>query len=756
MVPPAPGRCHGTDVRPLLASRRIGAEAHVEDRPTGMRGRRAVAVAGTATAVATIGLLHPVLDVLGRHPAFFVARTDPRRDVLVVALALGLVVPALLWAALLLTRHLPAVVTVAVAAPVSAIGLGSVGAALVPAAPLAGAGAGAVAGVAATVAVARTPATWSVARWGAAVPVVALVLFLVGPVSAVLWRSPAVVGPATPAARPVPVVVLVLDELPTASLLDGPVSIDAERFPNISAFAEDAVWYRNATTVTDRTSLAVPAILTGMRAAAHSVPVAADHPQSIFTLLAPSHDVHAVEPVTALCPDGICVEATRAGSTPGGAAALASDIGVVAAHVVLPDAWTAGLPAIDRAWGGFAEDGARPDAHDGPHTEDAFDLGERVMGSSLRDRREDLRGVVRPPGARPPAYVLHTMLPHVPYRYLPSGQEVLPAPLVGLTGSGIWTADAWPRDHAHRQHLLQAGTADRVVGEVLDDLRAAALYEDALIVVVADHGVAFRAGADRRRATARTLPDIAAVPLLVRYPDGPRGLVDERPVETIDILPTVADVVGAVPARPFHGTSLRAEPARPAVRTIDAFDDDLRYTAADADPWLVAERTRQRFGDGWPGLYASVPDGELVGRAVDDLDVGPSPVMLATVDHREQLRRATPTSSPVVGTVTGGLAFAEPPSAPVRVAVAFDGTVVAVGRTTTVEGDTAAYQALLDPRWYAGGVDRIEVYVVDGAGLRGPLLDPGDAAPTPWTRSDATAWAAAASDPMDEEAGCGP
>ncbi|MBW3621061.1 MAG: sulfatase-like hydrolase/transferase [Actinobacteria bacterium] len=695
-------------------------DAEEQGTAAGARGgRRAPAIAGLATAVTVGTLTHPVLELLGANAEFFVARAQPRRDAVLVAAVLAVLVPAAVWAVTFLVgRRSPGAAT-GVAALVGAAGAAATVARLAPAAPLPAALAGGAVGAVVVVLVARSPTSWPVARWGAAVPVASLLLFVaVLPVRTIVWPTAAAVDTSEAADRPVPVVVLIFDELPLASLLSGPETIDARRFPNVAALVAESVWYRNATTVTDRTSHAVPAILTGERPARDSLPVAAHHPRSLFSLLAPTHDVHAVEPATALCPPDVCGSGgTTSGSAPAGAAALWRDVRTVAGHVLLPEAWTAGLAPVDQAWGGFS--GAQPEAD--------FDLSERAMAASTGDRRNELRGVVRPAGERPPAYVLHTMLPHVPYRYLPSGQELLPAPLQGLTDEGMWVGDAWQRDHAQRLHLLQAGLADRILGEVLDDLRDAGLYEQAIIAVVSDHGVAFRGDTHRRRVERRTLPDIAAVPLIVRYPSGPRGVVDERPVETIDLVPTIAEALG-LELGPVAGTALTSRAPRPPERVIDAFDGPFSFLPHEADPWEVAEDRRTRMGPGWAGVYATVDGEELIGRPVAELSPGPSPVMLATVDHREALRRFHPRSDPIAGVLTGGLAFAEPPEAPVRVAVVFDGTVVAVGRSTVPEGDTAAYEALLDPRRYRDGVDRVDVYLVDDDGrLWGPLLDPGQA-----------------------------
>ena len=61
------------------------------------------------------------------------------------------------------------------------------------------------------------------------------------------------------------VVLVVMDEFPGDSLLDRHRRIDPVRYPNFAALASDATWFRNAYSVYDSTTKAVPLILDGMR-----------------------------------------------------------------------------------------------------------------------------------------------------------------------------------------------------------------------------------------------------------------------------------------------------------------------------------------------------------------------------------------------------------------------------------------------------------------------------------------------------------
>jgi arylsulfatase A-like enzyme len=85
---------------------------------------------------------------------------------------------------------------------------------------------------------------------------------------------------------------------------------------------------------------------------------------------------------------------------------------------------------------------------------------------------------------------------------------------------------------------------DHHLGRLLDGLRAADRYEDALIIVVADHGESF--GEHGFIEHGRWLyDDVLRVPLIVRYPDARGGgSVVSAAVSVVDLLPLVATEVG--------------------------------------------------------------------------------------------------------------------------------------------------------------------------------------------------------------------
>ena len=88
-----------------------------------------------------------------------------------------------------------------------------------------------------------------------------------------------------------------------------------------------------------------------------------------------------------------------------------------------------------------------------------------------------------PSVATPRLHYLHLLLPHRPWRALPSGLRYPEPPrTLGLATNGVSWGDeaAWTR-LALERHRLQLAWADRLLGEVLTTLRATGLYQRALV-----------------------------------------------------------------------------------------------------------------------------------------------------------------------------------------------------------------------------------------------------------------------------------
>jgi hypothetical protein len=403
-------------------------------------------------------------------------------------------------------------------------------------------------------------------------------------------------------------VLIAFDELPLNSLLDAHGRIDGKRYPNFARLASGSTWFAHTSTVAEGTTHAVPAILTGRFPRAGELPVYTDHRQNLFTLLGGATRLHVDDDETHLCPPKLCPGLE--GSFESRAETLAEDTGIVYLRKQLPDDLTDGIPSIANGWDDFLQDAS---SHHDP-------------GRIESDFVESLR-----PQALPSLWYLHVMLPHSPWRYLPSGQayDIRPAP--GWGPDEVWTTNQAAVDQYWQRHLLQLGYADRVLGRLLARLRTTGLYDRAVVVVTADHGVSFRAGEKRRPLSPVNLQDIAYVPLFVKLPGQKRGRVVDEPSRTIDILPTVA---GALRVRiPWHVDGHSLLRARPPERDVVLVKDAGRRFVVparelDARRERALRRQLRLFGSGRPpgSLFAVGPDRGLLrtrfqgGRRVTDLD----------------------------------------------------------------------------------------------------------------------------------------
>jgi arylsulfatase A-like enzyme len=105
--------------------------------------------------------------------------------------------------------------------------------------------------------------------------------------------------------------------------------------------------------------------------------------------------------------------------------------------------------------------------------------------------------------------------------------------------------------------LYAAGVryADDCLGALFDGLRERGRYDDALIVLVADHGEEFQEHG--RFLHTQLYEESLRVPLALRLPGGENGGASvPKPVALADVLPTVLDQLGIAPPAGAQGRSL--------------------------------------------------------------------------------------------------------------------------------------------------------------------------------------------------------
>jgi hypothetical protein len=461
------------------------------------------------------------------------------------------------------------------------------------------------------------------------------------------------------------VVLIVFDEFGGDILLSPNGKIDAGRYPHFAALARDGTWFRNAHTAYDSTTKAVPLILDGIAPHPGSSPIVRDHPRSIFTALGRrGYRIVSSEEATALCPRHYC------------------------------PAGRARRPAIL------------------PYLKGGRAARFKRFVRSIRATR------------RPSLWMKHALLPHGPWVYLPSGRlsrpqgpELLP----GMqTVPGFY--DTYLRHHNEQRQLLQLGFADRMLGRLIARLKSQGMYDDTLIVVTADHGFSWKVGVEtRRRVSLSNVDELGSVPLIVKRPGRRAGTVSRALARTLDITPTIADVLNVRLGYDADGRSAfsRAVRARRTVRIVKR--DFSSVVQLSARRWrarraaVVRRRLRELGSGDWASLFtASGPHRNLIGRRVDD--VRSAAGTRATLSLARSFARVS-RSSGVVPCQVAGRIRGSGSERERDIAVAVNGRIEAVGRSFHLRGEEVeSYSVMVPEESLREGRNRVEVLEVSDDG----------------------------------------
>ena len=669
-----------------------------------MRGAQLLAVSGFALA-------QPLFDILGKNAEFFAVRGSTPSDIvlfaLVVTFAPALALLAIEVAVELVTRRDAVILHYVFLAGLGAVfGVQALKRSGVDGTTALTVGA-VVIGVAIGVATWRVPIVRSFVTVLSAASLIFLGVFLFDSKVEELVFPKQVNASAANVDASIPIVYLLLDEFPVTDLLDAKGDIDAARFPNFARLARTSTWFRNTTTLSASTTVAVPVILTGNPPVRGALPLAQNYPNNLFTLLASRYRMAVTESQTRLCPSHICRR--KEPSTGSRLSSLYSDARVVYLHLLAPPALEDRLPAIDESWGNFGSDtGGELEDESLPkvnmHT---FYIGR------VRDFNRFIASFRAPDPAKPTLYFLHLLMPHGPWLYFPDGRvRAVSNPRAPGRSHELW----WSPDlalQAYQRHLLQVGYTDKLLGRFIDRLRAVGLWDKALVLVDPDHGISFRGGDKRREPTKSNLADLAFIPFFVKLPDQHEGRVVDTHITTEDILPTIADVLGVdIPWQTTGSSALQATTDEP---TVHVGKISAPYRAVLAQRNRALARQIALFGTGtWgPKLAGTGRFRALVGRPVSALPSTEKLDKEAVVDATgSKLLRSLPKRSPLVPSpVMGYLPHLRYGS---WIALALNGRIAAVSHTYGTGGKLRFSLPALDTAFRAG-TNSARVFLVSGA-----------------------------------------
>lgn len=713
--------------------------------------------------LSSFAVAQPIYDLLGKHGEFLIARGAGLLEVFVLVTTLSLAVPSLIALGVVLLRPL-------------GHGLYDLGHALVAGSlavvstlPLIkqlscfpGWKAFYLCAVLTALAALAYRKIAAIRLWLSVLAIVVVifpVFFLVGtPISKVIFPK-ASAQPEVTSPLPHPVLILLFDMFPVTTLMDEQGQLDAERYPNFGRLGDDAHWYRQATTVAISTGSAVPAILTGQypQPAEGKLPITDDYPGNLFTLVGAKESLNVVETITRLCPRELCDRQGKKSAAELDLSGLLKDTAVIYLHMMLPEAFHHRLPSVDTQWSHFGENvqpvEAKPATVEPEPELDPREARRKARNRKLNakkrikrdarqakqeDRREKMTTFLDQlkPGQAPTLSFLHLHLPHSPFEYLPSGTRYVPKTAeyadlrlsdlpnkIPSRGGSVWSDSEYLVELAYRRMVFQASVADRLLGNLLDHLQNSGMYDETLLVVLADHGQSYTAGQPFRVLDDG---DTIHVPLFIKLPGQSEGTIDDRNSEIIDLLPTLAEALDMDPDWPIDGHSLLPPAgAKPALKKVFGFGRDtsveLPWPNQTLDSSLRQKLHRVGSGASPTALYDVGPQRPLIGHRLDALPPGVERVAGQDTVHLHvaPLLEAVDTRSGFVPAyLTGTFEVQTPLDPPFDVALALNGTIQATGQSFLAKNGNVEFAFMAPESAFIDGENSwqvLRIEEVDGA-----------------------------------------
>ncbi len=189
---------------------------------------------------------------------------------------------------------------------------------------------------------------------------------------------------------------------------------------------------------------------------------------------------------------------------------------------------------------------------------------------------------VRHAAGRPWYAYVHTMGPHEPYNP--------PEAFKGRFERSLYARRDWAPEHQEALALYDGEIAytDEQFGRLVAVMKEQGIYDDALIIVMADHGEEFwdHGGTGHGKTLYE---EQLRIPFIIKLPGNElAGEVRDGLAELVDVAPTIIDALGLEPDPRFQGVSmmglLRGEgPAKPMAFASLALEDSLQRAAKTLD-----------------------------------------------------------------------------------------------------------------------------------------------------------------------------
>jgi hypothetical protein len=286
----------------------------------------------------------------------------------------------------------------------------------------------------------------------------------------------------------------------------------------------------------------------------------------------------------------------------------------------------------------------------------------------------------------------------------------------GVGRGGVWIDNQWLVMQALQRYMLQLSYVDRLLGQAMEHLRRSGKFDETLIILTADHGVSFRVGERRRFGSADTVGDVLPIPLLIKLPGQRQGEISDRNVETVDILPTLAAVLGAGDELwPVDGSSVfdQSTPERKQKYIYLRPAEGQAKETLPASLLTLARASTERIlglmGTSEADLYALGPLPELLGQTREQAGLDDSMLSTGKVYRPEIYQDIDPSTGLVPARIIGMSPMPEEEQ-PRCLALVIDGVVEATTFTFLRQPGLWFFTAIVPENTLTAAAPQIEIF----------------------------------------------
>ena len=264
------------------------------------------------------------------------------------------------------------------------------------------------------------------------------------------------------------------------------------------------------------------------------------------------------------------------------------------------------------------------------------------------------------------------------------------------------------------------------------------MYDRSLLVIAGDHGCSFRLNDHRRQVSRTNIADIMGVPLFIKAPYQQKGVISDRHVQLIDVMPTMLDMLDIPDPWRMDGTSAIGDAfeKRSQLKLFDGNTIHIVEPAAidhsDTLKWKFKLFDSGKLPD---ALFRFGPRKELIGREVDKIGVAGSTSMIVSLDDTDLFSDVDLKSDFIPARISGTIPKLDRPQEP-YLAIAINGTVRALTRPTEPRGRFRKFSAMVPETAFRQGRNHVEAFLVstETTGKAALWRAEGQQFPPPWLK----------------------